>query len=157
MDGVNTCTICTRHLLKPLGLTAWPTPPACVAVSNSAHPARQRPGRLDSTSQRLGGPGGLLVPTLVPALVQHGVVFSPDTQGSVITVLDRHPARLLQAAPHHNTTPPPRCVTHVTPANQPTRAVWHWCRVRPGLRGQVPPPACRKPGDAGMSPALLAV
>ena len=50
---------------------------------------------LDTCSQRLDGPGVLLVPTLVP----HGFVFSPNTQGSVITVLDQHLARLLQAAP----------------------------------------------------------
>ena len=50
---------------------------------------------LDTGSQRLDGPGVLLVPALVP----HGFVFSPDTQGSVITVLDQHLARLLQAAP----------------------------------------------------------
>ena len=50
---------------------------------------------LDTSSQRLSGPGVLLVPALVP----HGFVFSPDTQGSVITVLDSHLARLLQATP----------------------------------------------------------
>ena len=50
---------------------------------------------LDTGSQRLDGPGVLLVPALVP----HGFVFSPHTQGSVITVLDQHLARLLQAAP----------------------------------------------------------
>ena len=50
---------------------------------------------LDTRSQRLDGPGVLLVPALVP----HGFVFSPGTQGTVITVLDQHLARLLQAAP----------------------------------------------------------
>ncbi len=49
---------------------------------------------LETGSLDLAGPCVLLVPALVP----HGFVFAPDVQGSVITVLEPHLLRLLQAA-----------------------------------------------------------
>lgn len=50
---------------------------------------------LDTGSLALAGPCVLLVPALVP----HGFVFSPDIQGTVVTVLEPHLLHLLQAAP----------------------------------------------------------
>lgn len=50
--------------------------------------------RLDGGPQPLVGPCLLLLPALVP----HGFGFAPDIQGTVITVLEAHLARLLQGA-----------------------------------------------------------
>ena len=50
--------------------------------------------RLDSGPQPLVGPCLLLLPALVP----HGFGFAPDIQGTVVTVLEAHLARLLQGA-----------------------------------------------------------
>ena len=50
---------------------------------------------LESGSQTLTGPCVLLMPALVP----HGFVFSPDVEGTVVTVLEHHLRRLLQGAP----------------------------------------------------------
>ncbi len=50
---------------------------------------------LESGSQTLTGPCVLLMPALVP----HGFVFSPDVEGTVVTVLEHHLRRVLQGAP----------------------------------------------------------
>ena len=50
---------------------------------------------LEGDSQPLAGPCVLLVPALVP----HGFVFSPDIEGTVITLLEQHLLRLLHGAP----------------------------------------------------------
>jgi AraC family transcriptional activator of pobA len=50
---------------------------------------------LDGRSQALAGPCVLLLPALVP----HGFVFAPDIDGTVVTVLEQHLARLLAATP----------------------------------------------------------
>ena len=50
---------------------------------------------LDGRSQTLTGPCLLWVPALVP----HGFRFAPTVDGTVITVLDQHLARLLQPSP----------------------------------------------------------
>ncbi len=50
---------------------------------------------LDGRSQALQGPCVLLLPALVP----HGFVFAPDIDGTVVTVLEQHLARLLAGAP----------------------------------------------------------
>lgn len=50
---------------------------------------------LDGRSQPLAGPCVLLLPPLVP----HGFVFAPDIDGTVLTVLDQHLARLLADTP----------------------------------------------------------
>ena len=50
---------------------------------------------LDGRAQPLAGPCVLLLPALVP----HGFVFAPDIDGTVITVLEQHLARLLQGTP----------------------------------------------------------
>ncbi len=50
---------------------------------------------LDGQALALRGPCVLWVPALVP----HGFVFQPGVQGSVVTVLEPHLQRLLQAAP----------------------------------------------------------
>ena len=49
---------------------------------------------LESGSQTLTRPCVLLMPALVP----HGFVFSPDVKGTVVTVLEHHLRRLLQGA-----------------------------------------------------------
>ncbi len=49
---------------------------------------------LESGSQALTGPCVLLMPALVP----HGFVFSPEVEGTVVTVLEHHWRRLLQGA-----------------------------------------------------------
>ena len=49
---------------------------------------------LASGSQALTGPCVLLMPALVP----HGFVFSPEVEGTVVTVLEHHWRHLLQAA-----------------------------------------------------------
>ena len=55
----------------------------------------QAQAALEAGSLALTGPCVLLVPALVP----HGFVFAPDIEGSVITVLEPHLQRLLQATP----------------------------------------------------------
>lgn len=50
---------------------------------------------LDGRSQALAGPCVLLLPPLVP----HGFVFAPDIDGTVVTVLEQHLARLLAGTP----------------------------------------------------------
>jgi len=50
---------------------------------------------LDGAHTALTGPCVLLAPPLVP----HGFRFAPDIDGTVVTVLDTHLARLLAAAP----------------------------------------------------------
>ncbi|MES2715713.1 MAG: helix-turn-helix domain-containing protein [Pseudomonadota bacterium] len=50
---------------------------------------------LDGQAQTLAGPCVLLLPALVP----HGFVFAPDIDGTVVTVLDQHLARLLAGTP----------------------------------------------------------
>jgi AraC family transcriptional activator of pobA len=50
---------------------------------------------LDGHAQALAGPCVLLLPALVP----HGFVFAPDIDGTVVTVLDQHLARLLAGTP----------------------------------------------------------
>jgi AraC family transcriptional activator of pobA len=50
---------------------------------------------LEGGAQALAGPCVLLLPALVP----HGFVFAPDIDGTVVTVLDQHLARLLAGAP----------------------------------------------------------
>ena len=50
---------------------------------------------LDGRSQPLAGPCVLLLPALVP----HGFVFAPDIDGTVVTVLEQHLARLLAGTP----------------------------------------------------------
>ena len=50
---------------------------------------------LDGRSQTLVGPCVLLLPALVP----HGFVFAPDIDGTVVTVLEQHLARLLAGTP----------------------------------------------------------
>ncbi len=50
---------------------------------------------LDGQAQALAGPCVLLLPALVP----HGFVFAPDIDGTVVTVLDQHLARLLAGTP----------------------------------------------------------
>lgn len=50
---------------------------------------------LDGRNQALQGPCVLLLPALVP----HGFVFAPDIDGTVVTVLEQHLARLLASAP----------------------------------------------------------
>lgn len=51
--------------------------------------------RVDAVTQTLAGPCVLAVPALMP----HGFRFAPDIDGHVITVLERHLARLLSGAP----------------------------------------------------------
>ncbi|MDH4392602.1 MAG: helix-turn-helix domain-containing protein [Aquabacterium sp.] len=50
---------------------------------------------LDGRSQMLAGPCVLLLPALVP----HGFMFAPDIDGTVVTVLEQHLARLLATTP----------------------------------------------------------
>jgi AraC family transcriptional activator of pobA len=50
---------------------------------------------LDGRSLPLQGPCVLLLPALVP----HGFVFAPDIDGTVVTVLEQHLARLLAGTP----------------------------------------------------------
>jgi hypothetical protein len=50
---------------------------------------------LDGRSLPLAGPCVLLLPALVP----HGFVFAPDIDGTVVTVLEQHLARLLAGTP----------------------------------------------------------
>ena len=50
---------------------------------------------VDGRNQPLAGPCVLLLPALVP----HGFVFAPDIDGTVVTVLDQHLARLLAGTP----------------------------------------------------------
>ncbi|GCL65676.1 helix-turn-helix domain-containing protein [Pseudaquabacterium pictum] len=50
---------------------------------------------LDGRTQPLAGPCVLLLPALVP----HGFVFAPDIDGTVVTVLEQHLARLLAGTP----------------------------------------------------------
>jgi AraC family transcriptional activator of pobA len=50
---------------------------------------------VDGRNQPLTGPCVLLLPALVP----HGFVFAPDIDGTVVTVLDQHLARLLAGTP----------------------------------------------------------
>lgn len=50
---------------------------------------------IDGKVQPLAGPGVLLLPALTP----HGFAFSPDVDGTVITVLEQHLTHLLHAAP----------------------------------------------------------
>jgi len=49
---------------------------------------------LEGRSQTVAGPCVLAVPALVP----HGFVFAPDIEGTVVTVLEQHLARLLAGA-----------------------------------------------------------
>lgn len=69
----------------------------------------QAQAALDGQAQPLQGPCVLLAPALVP----HGFRFAPDIDGTVLTVLDSHLARLLAAAP-------PLQAALARPQ------VWHW-------------------------------
>jgi len=67
---------------------------------------------LDGRSQPLAGPCVLLLPALVP----HGFRFAPDIDGTVVTVLEQHLARLLAG----------------TPALAAALGQWRLCQLPPG-------------------------